>query len=250
MPYVPAIGMPYAPPIVLGCLYGQLVILYLFYSATRIKLLLLSAYIASNSAAIALEATKGPIVASSATLAASINLVLLLLRGYISRITDVVIVSYPIYYSAYYQISYIPIIKDLVYTLIGLNVVAWGQAFDLIALSGCIISQSSYSEVPKLTIDKQAAGSFLIVLLLSFLQPRHILGAAFYSMYRILYFVAIGSLAQYVLLIQSVLYKVLVFMAYRLQLLLYVYRVIRRQQSAEVTERQSDLEVTRLRLRT
>ncbi len=130
---------------------------------------MLSAYITSNSIAIVLEVTKGAIVTSSTALAASINLVLLLLGGRISRVADIIRVSRPVYYSAYYWIGRTAIIEGLVYISISLNTVARDQAFDPMALSGYIISQSSYIKVPKLTIDKQAIGSFLTVLLLSFL---------------------------------------------------------------------------------
>lgn len=52
------------------------------------------------------------------------------------------------------------------------------------------------------------------------------------------------------MLTQSVLHKVLVFVACGLWLLSHIYRVVRRWRSAEVTEKWSDSEVTRLRLKT
>ncbi|KAG7289851.1 hypothetical protein NEMBOFW57_006228 [Staphylotrichum longicolle] len=59
-----------------------------------------------------------------------------------------------------------------------------------------------------------------------------------------------AGLVWHVLLTQSVLHEVLIFVACGLWLLSHVYRVVTRWRSAEVRERWSDSEVTRLRLKT
>lgn len=122
---------------------GGLTRLHLFRGATHIELLLLSAYIAGNGVAVALEASKGATIASSAALAASINLVPLMLGGRTSRVVDVIGVSRPVYYVAHHWIGRTAIAEALVHASIGLNAVANGQAFDPMALSGCIVSQTS-----------------------------------------------------------------------------------------------------------
>ena len=75
--------------------------LYLFRGATCVELLLVSAYIAGNGVAVALKAIRGATIASSAALAASINLIPLLLGGRTSRVADIVGVSRPAYYVAH-----------------------------------------------------------------------------------------------------------------------------------------------------
>ena len=228
---------------------GGLTRLHLFRGATCVELLLLSTYMAGNGVAVALEA-KGATIASSAALAASINLVPLLLEGRTSRVADVIGISRPVYYTAHHWIGRTTIVEGLVHAAIGLNAVRRGQAFDRIALSGCIVSPSSRCKVPELTMDTQAAGSFLAVLLLSLPWLRRLLGAAFHGVHRILYVAGMAGLVWHVLLTQSVLHEVLVFVACGLWLLSYAYRVVARWRSAEVTEKWSDSEVTRLRLRT
>ncbi len=69
-------------------------------------------------------------------------------------------------------------------------------------------------------------------------------------MHRVLYIAGMAGLVWHVLLTQSVLHEVLVFVACGLWLLSHIYRVVARWRSAEVTERWSDSEVTRLRLKT
>jgi NAD(P)H-flavin reductase len=229
---------------------GGLTPLHLFRGATRIELLLISAYIAGNGVAVALEAIKGATFTSSAALAASINLVPLMLGGRTSRVVDVIGVSRPVYYVAHHWIGRTAIAEALVHASIGLNAVAKGQAFDPMALSGCIVSKSSCCKVPKLTMDIKAAGSFLAILLLSFPWLRRMLGAAFHGVHRMLYLAGMAGLVWHVLLSQSVLHEVLVFVACGLWLLSHIYRVARRWRSAQVTEKWSDSEVTRLRLKT
>lgn len=68
-------------------------------------------------------------------------------------------------------------------------------------------------------------------------------------MHRILYLGGMGCLVWHIVLTQSLLHKVLVFVACGLWLLSHAYRVARRQ-SAVVTEKWTDSEVIRLRLRT
>ncbi len=120
--------------------FSGLTRLHLFRGATCIELLLLSAYIAGNGVAVALEAVKGATITSSAALAASINLVPLLLGGRTSRLADVIGLSRPTYYVAHHWIGRTAIVEGLVHAAIGLNAVGRGQAFDPIALSGCIVS--------------------------------------------------------------------------------------------------------------
>ncbi|KAL2166209.1 hypothetical protein VTG60DRAFT_3124 [Thermothelomyces hinnuleus] len=211
---------------------GGLTRLHLFYGATCVELLLLSAYIAGNGVAVALKAIKGATIASSAALAASINLIPLLLGGRTSRVADVIGVSRPAYYVAHYWIGRIAIVEGLVHAAIGLNAVARGQAFDPIAVSGCIVSLP-----PRF-------------FLLSLPRLRCMLGAAFHGVHRILYLAGMTGLVWHVLLTRSVLHEVLVFVACGLWLLSHVYRVVTRWRSAEVTEKWSDSEVTRLRLKT
>jgi hypothetical protein len=67
-----------------------------------VELLLLSVYIAGNSVVIVLKAIKGATIASSAALATSINLIPLLLGGRTSSVADVIGISHPVYYTAYY----------------------------------------------------------------------------------------------------------------------------------------------------
>ncbi|KAK4243055.1 hypothetical protein C7999DRAFT_36620, partial [Corynascus novoguineensis] len=204
---------------------GGLTRLHLFRGATCVELLLLSAYIAGNGVAVALKAIKGATIASSAALAASINLIPLLLGGRTSRVADVIGVSRPTYYVAHYWIGRTAIVEGLVYAAIGLNSVARGQTFDPIAVSGCI-----------------TAGSFLAVFLLSLPRLRRMLGAAFHGVHRILYLAGMTGLVWHVLLTRSVLHEVLVFVACGLWLLSHVYRVVTRWRSAEVTEKWSDSE--------
>ncbi|KAK4034603.1 hypothetical protein C8A01DRAFT_18612 [Parachaetomium inaequale] len=207
--------------------------LHLFRGATCVELLFLSAYIAGNGVAVALEAIEGTTIASSAALAASINLVPLLLGGRTSRVADVIGISRPAYYAAHHWIGRTAIVEGLVHAAIGLNAVTQGQAFDPIAASGCM-----------------AAGSFLAVFLLSLPWLRRTLGAAFHSVHRILYLAGMAGLIWHVLLTQSVLHEILVFVACGLWFLSHVYRVVARWRSAVVTGKWSDSEVTRLRLRT
>lgn len=121
---------------------GGLTRLHLFRGATCVELLLLSAYIAANGTAVALAAIKDATVASSTALATSINLVPLLLGGRTSRVADVTGVSRPAYYVAHRWIGCTAIVEGLIHAAIGLNAVARGQAFNPIALSGCIVSLS------------------------------------------------------------------------------------------------------------
>ncbi|KAL2193981.1 hypothetical protein P885DRAFT_63524 [Corynascus similis CBS 632.67] len=188
--------------------------------AAPLKLLLLSAYIAGNGVAVALKAIKGATIASSAALAASINLIPLLLGGRTSRVADVIGVSRPTYYVAHYWIGRTAIVEGLVHAAIGSK--AW----------------------PRLHC------SFLLVFLLSLPRLRRMLGAAFHGVHRILYLAGMTGLVWHVLLTRSVLHEVLVFVACGLWLLSHVYRVVTRWRSAEVTEKWSDSEVTRLRLKT
>ena len=179
---------------------GGLTRLHLFRGATCVELLLLLAYIAGNGVAVALEAINGATIASSAALAASINLVPLLLGGRTSRVADVIGVSRPVYYVAHHWIGRTAIVEGLVHAAIGLNATARGQAFDPVALSGCIVSLSSRCKVPELTVDIQAAGSFLAVFLLSLPWLRRMLGGAFHGVHRILYLAGMAGLVWYVLL--------------------------------------------------
>ncbi|KAK4151067.1 hypothetical protein C8A00DRAFT_36296 [Chaetomidium leptoderma] len=175
-------------------------------------------------------------IASSAALAASINLIPLLLGGRTSRVADVIGVSRPTYYVAHYWIGRTAIIEGLVHAAIRLDEARQSQRFGPIAVSGCI-----------------ALGNFLIILLLSLPWPRRMLGAAFHGVHRILYLAGMAGLVWHILLTQSLLHKVLVFVACGLWLLSHVYRVVARWRSAVVTEIWSDSEVTqvtRLRLRT
>jgi predicted ferric reductase len=229
---------------------GGLTRLHLFRGATCVELLLLSAYIAGNGVAVALKAIKGATVASSAALAASINLIPLLLGGRTSRVADVIGVSRPVYYAAHHWIGRTAIAEGLVHAAIGLHAVAQGQALDPIAVSGCMVSPSSRCNDPELTMNTQAAGSFLAVFLLSLPRLRRMQGAAFHGVHRILYLAGMAGLIWHVLLTQSVLHEILVFVACGLWLLSHVYRVVARWRSAEVTEKWSDSEVTRLRLKT
>jgi hypothetical protein len=77
---------------------GGLTRLHLFRGATWVELLLLWAYMAGNGVAVALNSIQGTTIASSAALAASINLIPLLLGGRTSRVADVIGVSRPAYY--------------------------------------------------------------------------------------------------------------------------------------------------------
>lgn len=69
-------------------------------------------------------------------------------------------------------------------------------------------------------------------------------------MHRILYLAGMAGLVWHILLTQSLLHKVLVFVACGLWLLSHVHRVVARWRSAVVIEKWSDSQVTRLRLRT
>jgi hypothetical protein len=84
---------------------GGLTRLHLFRGMTRIELLLVSAYIAGNGVAVALQASKGAMITRSAALAASINLVPLLLVGRTSCVADVFGVFRPVYYVAHHWIG-------------------------------------------------------------------------------------------------------------------------------------------------
>ncbi|KAM7190660.1 hypothetical protein V8F33_009324 [Rhypophila sp. PSN 637] len=229
---------------------GGLTRLRLFRGMTHIELLLVSAYIAGNGVVVPLQASKGATITSSAALAASINLVPLLLGGRTSRIADVFGVSRSVYYVAHHWIGRTAIVQGLIHAAISLNTVARGQAFGPIALSGSIVSQSFRCKVPELTMNIQAAGSFLAVLLLSLPWLRRMQGAAFHGVHRILYVAGMTGLVWHVLLTQSVLHEVLVFVACGLWVLSHAYRVVSRWRSAEVMEKWSNSEVTRLRLRT
>ena len=118
---------------------GGLTRLHLFRGATCVELLLVSAYIAGNGVAVALKAIKGATIASSAALAASINLIPLLLGGRTSRVADVIGVSRPAYYVAHYWIGRTAIIEGLVHAAIRLDEARQSQRFDPIAVSGCIV---------------------------------------------------------------------------------------------------------------
>jgi Na+/proline symporter len=69
-------------------------------------------------------------------------------------------------------------------------------------------------------------------------------GAAFHGVHRILYVAGMAGLVWHILLTQSVVHEVLVFVAYRLWLLSHAYRVVSRWRSAEVIEKWSNSEVT------
>ncbi|KAH8878677.1 hypothetical protein GQ53DRAFT_834785 [Thozetella sp. PMI_491] len=212
---------------------GGLTRLRLFRGSTRVELLLLSAYIAGNGAAVALEAIKGATIASSAALAASINLVPVLLGGRTSRLADIIGVSRPTYYVAHHWIGRIAVVEGLVHAAISLHAAVGGPPFDPVAISGCIV-----------------AGSFLAILLLSLPWSRHRLGGAFRGVHRLLYLAGMAGLTWHVVLVQSVSHEILVFVACGLWLLSHVYRVVARWRTVQVTERWSDSEVTRLRLKT
>jgi hypothetical protein len=95
--------------------------LYLFRGATCVELLLVSTYIAGNGVAVVLKAIKGASIASSAALAASINLIPLLLGGRTSRVADVIGVSRPTYYVAHHWIGRTAIVEGLVHAAIRLD---------------------------------------------------------------------------------------------------------------------------------
>lgn len=129
--------------------------LRLFRGATCLELLLVSIYIAGNGVAVAIKAIKGATIASSAALAASINLIPLLLGGRTSRVADVIGVSRPAYYVAHHWIGCTAIIEGLAHGAIRLHEARQTQRYGNIALSGCIVSLPRYSsccKVPELTI--------------------------------------------------------------------------------------------------
>jgi len=73
-------------------------------------------YIASNGVTLAIQTTRGAIVASSTILAAYINIIPLLLGSRISRVADIASLSRPLYYVAYYWIGRVVILEALIHT--------------------------------------------------------------------------------------------------------------------------------------
>ncbi|KAH8909446.1 hypothetical protein BR93DRAFT_956577 [Coniochaeta sp. PMI_546] len=209
--------------------------LHFFNGYTGLELFLLLLYIGGNGAAVAMQATRGATIASSTVLASTINLIPLLLGGRTNRIADVIGVSRPSYYVAHYWMGRIAVVEALVHAVFGSISAAQRHAFDPIAISGCI-----------------AAASFLALLILSVPYARRKLGGAFRGVHRILYVAGMTGLVWHVLLVQSYLHEVLVFVACGLWLLSHVYRVFARWRAVTVMEKWTDEDehVTRLWLRT
>lgn len=112
----------------------------IFHGSTPLELLLLFLYIAGNGVAVAMQATHGATVASSTVLAATVNLIPLLLGGRTSRVADVIGLSRPSYYVTHRWIGRVVILEALVHTSLGLVPVVQSQEFEPLAISGCLVS--------------------------------------------------------------------------------------------------------------
>lgn len=123
--------------------------LHLFRGATCVELLLVSAYIAGNGIAVALKAVRGATITNSAALAASINLIPLLLGGRTSRVADVIGVSRPAYYVAHQWIGCTAIIEGLVHAAVRLDEARQSQRSDPIVVSGCVVRLFFSSQGPQ-----------------------------------------------------------------------------------------------------
>ncbi len=165
-------------------------------------------------------------------LAASINLIPLLLGGRTSRLADVIGLSRSSYYLAHHWIGRTAIVEALLHAVIGSVQAANAHTFDPVAISGCIVSLHFRAKVHALTAP--GGGKLLLHPRSDVAVVETQLGVAFRAVHRILYLVGMAGLVWHVLLVQSLVHEILVFIACDCGLHPHIVRVVTRWRSVTV----------------